>query len=292
MPSNNDCVITHATQLVRQVIDTTSELSKSVRVYHDLLGQWRIEHPQRRNNGATLLTAPTLSWEDVAKAKATASEAYDALAKAIKVANRSLDGLDIAIANSLVSPVAVEHDLRHTLKRAEVFENLFFVLKGPDESVQETAAVDDLYCRVIQGSYDKLSQIIFGDLADAVTRLECVVESTKGAPKAADGVKQDERLLPTLRKHDMKAWQASLLHGMTQQQIADKLNSKYNTTISQGQVSRMIQRATAHADASGLSDKVTKPAEREKSMDPSRIELGHRTDGRKPRPSDVAKSNE
>lgn len=91
--------------------------------------------------------------------------------------------------------------------------------------------------------------------------------------------------LPDLKKHDRQAWQLSLLHGMNQEKVAQALNKEHGTNYSQGQVSRMIGRAKEHAEASGLSDKVPKRAERPRTIDPARLELGARNDHRQPRGS-------
>jgi len=88
-----------------------------------------------------------------------------------------------------------------------------------------------------------------------------------------------EKKLPTLQKHDVKAYQLSLIYP-TQGKIADKLNSEYGTSYKQGQVSRMLKRAKAHADASGLSQLLPSKANPAMSIDPSRIDLGERTDRR------------
>jgi hypothetical protein len=92
--------------------------------------------------------------------------------------------------------------------------------------------------------------------------------------------------LPDLQKHDMQAWQLSLLQGKTQANIAEELNKRYGTLFTQGQVSRMIKRAKVHAIASGLADKIPKCAERPRTVDPARLELGARNDNRQPRAND------
>lgn len=98
--------------------------------------------------------------------------------------------------------------------------------------------------------------------------------------------------LPELKTHDRQAWQLSLLHGMTQEKVAEALNKEHGTTYTQGQVSRMIARIKAHADASGLSEKVAGPIDRPQTVDPGILELGPRVDKRKPRPSDMDRAND
>lgn len=95
------------------------------------------------------------------------------------------------------------------------------------------------------------------------------------------------RKLPTLRIHDRQAWQLSLVSGMTQDKVAAALNKQHGTTYKQGQVSRMISRAKAHAEASGLADKLPKPIARPRTIDPHKLELGARVDKRRARPSDM-----
>ena len=74
--------------------------------------------------------------------------------------------------------------------------------------------------------------------------------------------------LPRLQKHDREAWQASLVDGMTQGNIAKKLTRTYpeEGPFKQYQVSRMLDRAKAHADASGLSNLIPDAAEREQAV--------------------------
>lgn len=79
---------------------------------------------------------------------------------------------------------------------------------------------------------------------------------------------------------------------MTQAKVATALNEEHGTTYTQGQVSRMIDRAKQHAEANGLADKVGRKADRPSTVDPRRLELGARTDKRKPRPSDTARADE
>ncbi|GIK17960.1 MAG: hypothetical protein BroJett004_01240 [Planctomycetota bacterium] len=98
--------------------------------------------------------------------------------------------------------------------------------------------------------------------------------------------------LPELKAHDRQAWQLATLHGMTQEKVAATLNKEHGTTYTQGQVSRMIARAKAHADANGLAEKVAGPIDRPRTVDPGRLELGARVDKRKPRPSDMARAND
>lgn len=98
--------------------------------------------------------------------------------------------------------------------------------------------------------------------------------------------------LPELKAHDRQAWQLATLHGMTQDTVAAALNREHGKTYTQGQVSRMIARAKAHAEASGLAEKVPGPVDRPRTGDPGRLELGARVDKRKPRPSDIARAND
>lgn len=98
--------------------------------------------------------------------------------------------------------------------------------------------------------------------------------------------------LPNLKPHDRKAWQLVFVSGMTQTQAAKALNREYGTFYTQGCVSRMITRAKKHAQASGAADLLPKKVDRPKTVDPGRLEVGARTDRRKPRPSDTAGGNE
>ncbi len=94
---------------------------------------------------------------------------------------------------------------------------------------------------------------------------------------------QKSSRLPKLGPHDRQAWKLSLVEGMTQEKIATMLNKEHGTSYCQGGISRMIQRAKQHADASGLSDHIPKRGKPAINVDPSRLNLGARTDGRSSR---------
>jgi hypothetical protein len=98
--------------------------------------------------------------------------------------------------------------------------------------------------------------------------------------------------LPELKPHDRQAWQLATLYGMTQDKVAAALNKEHGTTYTQGQVSRMITRVKAHAEANGLAEKVAGRIDRPRTVDPVRLELGARVDKRKPRPSDTARADD
>lgn len=85
--------------------------------------------------------------------------------------------------------------------------------------------------------------------------------------------------LPKLKKHDKQAWQLSILDGMTQEKVADMLNSEHGETYRQGQISRMIARAKKHAEASKLSDLIPETPKPATSFDPAVMDMGKRTDG-------------
>lgn len=101
-----------------------------------------------------------------------------------------------------------------------------------------------------------------------------------------------KKVLGRLKAHDRQAWQLATLHRMTQDKVALALNKEHGTTYTQGQVSRMIARAKAHADANGLTEKVAGSIVRPRTVDPGRLELGARVDKRKPRPSDMTRVND
>lgn len=109
-----------------------------------------------------------------------------------------------------------------------------------------------------------------------------------GSNEEAEASQTPKRKLSALGPHDRQAWQLYTLHGMTQQKVADALNNEHRTDYTQGHVSRMIARVMAHAEANGLAEKLPKRATRAQTIDPARLELGRRTDPRKPRPSDLS----
>jgi hypothetical protein len=121
----------------------------------------------------------------------------------------------------------------------------------------------------------------------------------RAAAPAAERIERDEGgddalvvRLPKLQPHDMQAWQLSQLHGMTQDKVAEALSKEHGRIYTQGQVSRMIARARAHAQASGLAEKVAGRIDRPRMVDPGRLELGARVDRRAPRPSDLARADD
>lgn len=127
---------------------------------------------------------------------------------------------------------------------------------------------------------------------EAIAEFQASVAGAIESLRARDDDGAQEEKLPKLKAHDRQAWQLATLHGMTQAKVAVKLNEEHGTSYTQGQVSRMIARAKAHADANGLSEKVPGPIDRPRTIDPARLELGARVDKRKPRPSDMARVND
>jgi hypothetical protein len=121
------------------------------------------------------------------------------------------------------------------------------------------------------------------------------IERVAGAIESLRARNDDEApaaKLPELKAHDRQAWQLATLHGMIQDKVAAALNKEHGTTYTQGQVSRMIARAKAHARANGLAEKVAGPIDRPRAVDPGRLELGARVDKRAPRPSDLTRSGD
>ncbi|MFA6045975.1 MAG: hypothetical protein WC718_13415 [Phycisphaerales bacterium] len=116
-----------------------------------------------------------------------------------------------------------------------------------------------------------------------IVALKKTIPDEKGGPEHADQLSR----FPKLKAHDLQAWQLTFLSGMTQANVATALNKMYGTNYKQGQVSRMIARAQAHARANGVADMLSKPIGQPRTADPSRLELGPRVDKRKPRPSDM-----
>lgn len=111
-------------------------------------------------------------------------------------------------------------------------------------------------------------------------------ETNDGGAKREDGraastpANDRDMGLPKLGPHDRQAYQLWTLQGWTQQQIADELNRQHGTTYSQGRISRMIKRAQIHWKTSGLSDLIPDPPKPAKPMDPAKLDMGRRTDGR------------
>lgn len=129
------------------------------------------------------------------------------------------------------------------------------------------------------------------DISLVINHVEGYLDRARDSTGAVDADAPASRL-PKLKAHDRQAWQLATLHGMTQDKVAAELNRVHGTTYTQGQVSRMIARAKAHAEANGLTEKVAGPIDRPRTVDPGRLELGARVDKRKPRPSDMARAND
>ncbi len=153
-------------------------------------------------------------------------------------------------------------------------------------AMQTPTASPDLLAR-LEAAAAGLPAVLEGNRA-GFERVAGVIESL-GA-RADDDTPAAK--VPELKAHDRQAWQLATLHGMTQGKVAAALNEEHGTLYTQGQVSRMIARAKAHADANGLAEKVAGPIDRPRTVDPGRLELGRRVDRRKPRPSDMAREND
>lgn len=110
-----------------------------------------------------------------------------------------------------------------------------------------------------------------------------ILAGVAGAPAAVTTRESPPVTLPELGPRDREAWQASLVPGMTQGKIAAELNRRYpGENWTQPRVSEAIKRARAHAEASGLADKVSAARSRApaRTLDPATAEQGRRTDGR------------
>lgn len=89
--------------------------------------------------------------------------------------------------------------------------------------------------------------------------------------------------LPKLQAHDMTAWKSYLVLG-NQSAVAKRLNDELKPAkpYKQGQVSRMLKRAKAHAEASGLAELTPTATATVRTIDPSRIDIGKNQDRRTP----------
>lgn len=89
--------------------------------------------------------------------------------------------------------------------------------------------------------------------------------------------------LPSLGRRDREIYQMMLIPGMTQLKAAAELNKRFPTEHwTQPRVSEALKRAKAHAEASGLADKVsaTRSQAPARTLDPAAADSGQRTDGR------------
>jgi len=140
---------------------------------------------------------------------------------------------------------------------------------------------------------DRLAKIAPG-LKIKKQREEVAEEAQVGGEKESNAVEGEgkevgkaRKGLPNIRKHDKQAHQMSLLHNMTQEMIAEKLNRGYGATYTQGQVSRMISRMKEHVEASGLSEHMPASSGPIQSLDPTVIEMGERKSQLTPRQRDM-----
>lgn len=119
--------------------------------------------------------------------------------------------------------------------------------------------------------------VTFGGAASGNTAVEPANQAMDGgtAPPAPSGE------LPPIGLHDLEAYD---LHysppGLKQQAVAAALNRKYFTNYGQGQISRMLARARRYRRAQGLPVAGRQPGRGARAVDPARLDLGERTDGR------------
>ena len=133
----------------------------------------------------------------------------------------------------------------------------------------------DIRCQIRQKASDLiglLQQLAHnGPDASLLPALSAITEAT--TPPQCDQ-------LSSLQKHDMEAYKLFEYAGVKQSQIAVQLNAEHHTTYSQGQVSKMIHRARAHVRAMGFQPALQRTAPA-LSVDPARLNMGARTDGRR-----------
>lgn len=130
----------------------------------------------------------------------------------------------------------------------------------------------------LKAATDALPAVLEGNRA-GFERVAGVIESLG----ARDDDDAPAATLPELGPRDREAWQASLVAGMTQGKIADAMNNAHpGENWTQPRVSEAIKRAKAHAEASGLADKVsaTRSQAPARTLDPAAADSGQRTDGR------------
>jgi hypothetical protein len=161
-------------------------------------------------------------------------------------------------------------------------------LLDPSQEPQAiTTAIDPAMLARLDAAAAAIPAVLEGNRA-GIERVAGAIESLR----ARNDDEAPAAKLPELKAHDRQAWQLATLHGMIQDKVAAALNKEHGTTYTQGQVSRMIARAKAHARANGLAEKVAGPIDRPRAVDPGRLELGARVDKRAPRPSDLTRSGD
>jgi hypothetical protein len=139
---------------------------------------------------------------------------------------------------------------------------------GQNGPVELAARQQDAAAAVDSGAFERTADLLAEKIALAF-----------GGEKDMPAAKK----LPNLGPRDTEAWQASLVAGMTQAKIAIELNRKYRgENWTQPRVSEAIKRAKAHAEASGLADKISVARSRApaRTFDPAAAEQGRRTDGK------------
>ena len=116
------------------------------------------------------------------------------------------------------------------------------------------------------------------DDSDSLPHSEAAPAEAAAGEKDGDKPKNKVKVPSAL---DVKAWQMSLLLGMKQQAIADKLKEEEKRPCTQGQVSKMITRVKKFLAAGGnLTDVFPKRSETMTYVDPHLLDMGRRRDGR------------
>jgi hypothetical protein len=167
---------------------------------------------------------------------------------------------------------ALEHTVRHLVRGGTIWQGA---------TMSNLSPMPEAFFKRVEAIHARVGQL--RDIPATAVPPASVSES----PGALEGDDAPAEKLPKLQVHDRQAWQLSLLAGMTQSKVAEKLNEEHGTSYKQPAVSRMIARAKAHAEASGLAAMLPREIDRPRTVDPSRLALGARTDARTPRPSDI-----
>lgn len=102
----------------------------------------------------------------------------------------------------------------------------------------------------------------------------------------------DKKPVKQLPKEAFDAYRAVVVAGQTQAPTAELLSKKYRRPIPQGTVSRWLKEVETFRKCGGVMPPIEASRPTVRPVDPSDLDMGKRTDPRKPRPQDFRRSEE
>lgn len=123
--------------------------------------------------------------------------------------------------------------------------------------------------------------------AEDDTKPDKFIASEQGTPPAPT---LSRRKVPS--KVACQAFRIHKLAGFSQQITADQLTQAFKRPIDQGMVSRWVNQVAEFVEAGGVLTPIEDCRPKVVTGDPSRLDLGARTDPRKARPSDIRRQDD